>query len=276
MTTADVIDQRSLRGGRGMGLPRHAAAGAAAASGCSACSSSSRSSCSVAAAARPRSGPRRCRARRRPEDGLRDFSVYVFDDTQDDLGEAVRGPGAALRAREARPLPRRRRHGGCGSATLGRRAVLLPGRPARLPRPLLLQRHDSGSSARRGDFAWAYVIAHEMGHHVQQQLGTSDEVDRARARRPGAAQRVSVRRSSRPTATPASGPSHVDRRRATSQAGDLAEALDAARASATTASRSGRPARSTPTASPTAPPRSGSPRSSAARPTATRTTAGSA
>lgn len=28
----------------------------------------------------------------------------------------------------------------------------------------------------RGDFAWAYVIAHEVGHHVQTQLGVMDQV----------------------------------------------------------------------------------------------------
>lgn len=33
-----------------------------------------------------------------------------------------------------------------------------------------------------GDFAQAYVIAHEVGHHVQKLLGTSDQVNAARGR----------------------------------------------------------------------------------------------
>jgi uncharacterized protein len=33
-----------------------------------------------------------------------------------------------------------------------------------------------------GDFAQAYVIAHEVGHHIQNTLGTSTQVDRARRR----------------------------------------------------------------------------------------------
>ncbi|WP_432258618.1 KPN_02809 family neutral zinc metallopeptidase [Cupriavidus sp. TMH.W2] len=45
-----------------------------------------------------------------------------------------------------------------------------------------------------GDFAQAYVIAHEIGHHVQKLLGVSDKVDSAR-RRMGEAQanQLSVR-----------------------------------------------------------------------------------
>ena len=31
-----------------------------------------------------------------------------------------------------------------------------------------------------GDFAQAYVIAHEVGHHVQNLMGTMDEVNRLR------------------------------------------------------------------------------------------------
>jgi uncharacterized protein len=33
-----------------------------------------------------------------------------------------------------------------------------------------------------GDFAMAYVVAHEVGHHVQHLLGITDKVDRARSR----------------------------------------------------------------------------------------------
>jgi uncharacterized protein len=45
-----------------------------------------------------------------------------------------------------------------------------------------------------GDFAQAYVIAHEVGHHVQEQLGISDQVTAAqrRARSEGEANRYSV------------------------------------------------------------------------------------
>src|ERR671917_45133 len=44
-----------------------------------------------------------------------------------------------------------------------------------------------------GDFAWAYVIAHEVGHHVQHLRGTSDEVRRLQREDPEQANPLSVR-----------------------------------------------------------------------------------
>lgn len=44
-----------------------------------------------------------------------------------------------------------------------------------------------------GDFAEAYVLAHEVGHHVQNLLGTNAAVSRAQSQRPELANALSVR-----------------------------------------------------------------------------------
>lgn len=44
-----------------------------------------------------------------------------------------------------------------------------------------------------GDTAQAYILAHEVGHHVQNQLGVLAEVDRIRTNDPGRARDVSIK-----------------------------------------------------------------------------------
>ncbi|AYH45606.1 neutral zinc metallopeptidase [Azoarcus sp. DN11] len=82
-----------------------------------------------------------------------------------------------------------------------------------------------------GDFAQAYVIAHEVGHHVQKLLGISEKVQRARERvseRQG--NQLSVRLELQADCLAGVWAHHADRARHVLEAGDVEDALRAATA----------------------------------------------
>jgi predicted metalloprotease len=82
-----------------------------------------------------------------------------------------------------------------------------------------------------GDFAQAYVIAHEVGHHVQTLLGISQEVDAARRRSSQVrANELSVRLELQADCLSGIWAHHAQRERQILEEGDIEEGLAAAAA----------------------------------------------
>ena len=88
----------------------------------------------------------------------------------------------------------------------------------------LARRHDAP-----GDFAQAYVIAHEVGHHVQTLLGIAEKVQAARQRAGEAeSNRLQVRMELQADCFAGIWAHHADKARNILEQGDLEEALAAA------------------------------------------------
>jgi len=82
-----------------------------------------------------------------------------------------------------------------------------------------------------GDFAQAYVIAHEVGHHVQNLLGTAEKVQAAQQRASKAdANALSVRMELQADCYAGVWANHASRSRQLLEAGDIEEGLGAASA----------------------------------------------
>jgi predicted metalloprotease len=80
-----------------------------------------------------------------------------------------------------------------------------------------------------GDFAQAYVIAHEVGHHVQNLLGTSDQVQRIQSRsNEVTANKYSVMLELQADCYAGVWAYHADKERQVIEAGDIEEATNAA------------------------------------------------
>jgi hypothetical protein len=111
-----------------------------------------------------------------PQRDLKDFSTYVFTDAQRSWQRTFAADGEPYEQAQLVLFS-----GGvdtaCGSATSAVGPFYCPA-DSRVYLDLSFYEEMQRQLGGGGDFAWAYVIAHEMGHHVQSVLGTSGEVHR--------------------------------------------------------------------------------------------------
>jgi predicted metalloprotease len=114
------------------------------------------------------------------EEKLKDFMSVVLADTEDVWGTLFQGSGQQYQ-KPTLVLFSGAVQSACGHAEAAMGPFYCPG-DHKLYLDMsffndLAQRHDAP-----GDFAQAYVVAHEVGHHVQTLLGVSDRVQAARSR----------------------------------------------------------------------------------------------
>ena len=126
-----------------------------------------------------------------PERDFKDFSVYVFNDVQSMWERTFRAQGQQYENAKL-VLYRDAVDTACGSATSAVGPFYCPA-DRYVYLDLSFYRDMERQLGATGDFAWAYVIAHEVGHHVQRLLGISDEVNQIRRSDPERANEASVR-----------------------------------------------------------------------------------
>jgi uncharacterized protein len=139
----------------------------------------------------PAAGAEGIPAAQDPERDLKEFSVYVFSRTLDTWTGIFREDGKQFERAKV-VLYRDAVATGCGDASSAVGPFYCPN-DQRVYLDLSFYHDMETQLGAPGDFAWAYVIAHEVGHHVQQQLGTSDEVNRLQRDSPSDANALSVR-----------------------------------------------------------------------------------
>ena len=163
------------------------------------------------------------------DDRLADFSSAVLADTEDTWSALFRQRGAEYRE-PTMVLYSGAAQSACGFAQAAVGPFYCPG-----DEKVYLELGFFRDMARRlnapGDFAQAYVIAHEVGHHVQRLLGLTERVAQAqRQGSPEQANAISVRLELQADCFAGVWAHHADRTRGIVEPGDIEEALGAASA----------------------------------------------
>jgi predicted metalloprotease len=117
-----------------------------------------------------------------PTDEAGDFLSVVLADTEDTWSAIFRASGGEYRQPRLR-LYEGGTHSGCGSASSAVGPFYCPADQRIYIDPAFFDELERRFGA-PGDFAQAYVLAHEVGHHVQTLAGISDKVRSAQQRLP--------------------------------------------------------------------------------------------
>lgn len=161
------------------------------------------------------------------EDKLKDFMSVVLADTEDVWGTLFKESGKSYQP-PTLVLYSGAVQSACGFAEAAMGPFYCPG-DHKLYLDMrffndLAKRHDAP-----GDFAQAYVVAHEVGHHVQTLLGISDKVNAARRRASEAAgNALQVRMELQADCFAGVWAYHANQARHVLEPGDTEEALAAA------------------------------------------------
>jgi predicted metalloprotease len=162
-----------------------------------------------------------------PEAELVSFVSFVLDDAQGTWTELFRESGQTYRPAQL-VLFRQATESGCGFATSEVGPFYCPADET-IYLDLGFFRELQQRYGAEGDFAQAYVIAHEVAHHVQNQLGISDRVQRLANRNPDEANDLSIEQELHADCL-AGVWGRTTRERGLLEAGDFQEGLDAAAA----------------------------------------------
>ena len=162
-------------------------------------------------------------------DDLSRFVRVVLADTEDAWNEVFRQMGREYEEPRLVLFSNQTRSG-CGFASTASGPFYCP-EDRRVYIDLAFYRTLQERFGAPGDFAQAYVIAHEVGHHVQNLLGISDRVQAARGRVDEAEyNQLSVRLELQADFLAGIWARHADRAKRVVEAGDIEEAMRAASA----------------------------------------------
>ena len=161
------------------------------------------------------------------DDQLRDFVSVILADTEDTWGELFHQMGRQYE-RPRLVLFSGAVESACGFAEAAVGPFYCPG-DRKLYIDLSFYRDLRDKLGAPGDFAQAYVIAHEVGHHVQNLLGIAERIHSAQGRRSRTeANALQVRMELQADCLAGVWANNAQRARQVLEAGDIEEGLNAA------------------------------------------------